>query len=79
MEDRLLSFNPPQNGASYEVGVYVIAPGDSVASICQRFNVLVPDFMAMNPGLDPKRLRIGRSVRIYEHEPVQTTGSALVR
>jgi len=69
-EDRLLSFKYPRRGATYEVGVYVIAPGDSVASICQKFHILIPDFMAMNPGLDPRILRIGRTVRIYEREPM---------
>ena len=65
-EDRLLSIKHAQRGSTYEVGVYIIAPGDSVASICQKFHLLIPDFMAMNPGLDWRQLRIGRTVRIYE-------------
>ena len=65
-DDRLLSFKDARAGATYESGVYVIAPGDSVASICKHFDLLIPDFMTMNPGLNPRRLVVGQTVKVYE-------------
>ncbi len=64
--DLLLSVTESRPGSTYEVGVYVIAKGDNVYKICKKFQVLLQDFMAINPGLDPPRLLVGQKVRVYE-------------
>ena len=63
---RLLSAANPELGAVYELGVYVIAKGDTVALVCRRFQIPVGDFMTMNPDLNRTRLLIGQQVRIRE-------------
>jgi len=65
-EAHLLSVEDAQPGSTYELGVYVIAPGDSVAKVCMRFEIKIRDFMVINPGLDMKRLKVGQKVRVYE-------------
>ena len=62
----LISISEAQLGASYEVGVYVATRGDSVPKICNQFQIAIRDFLAINPGLDPRRLRTGQAVRVYE-------------
>ncbi len=62
----LLSLTEPELGKEYDVGVYVIQKGDTVAVICRRLQISVRDFMDMNPELNPTRLRIGQQVRIRE-------------
>ena len=47
-----------------EEGVYVIASGDTVARIARRFGLSMADLMAMNPGLEPTRIKIGQRVRV---------------
>jgi len=53
-------------GSTYEVRVYVIAAGDTAAKIARKFQLSLREFRAINPGLDPKRLKIGQRVRVYE-------------
>jgi LysM repeat protein len=36
-----------------------IAPGDTLAKIAQEQGVTVEAILAINPGLDPKNLRVG--------------------
>jgi serine/threonine protein kinase/LysM repeat protein len=47
-----------------EEGVYVIASGDTVVKIAHRFGVSVADLIAMNPGLNATRIKIGQKVRV---------------
>ena len=47
-----------------EEGVYVIASGDTVVKIAHRFEVSVADLIAMNPGLNATRIKIGQKVRV---------------
>lgn len=62
----LLSVTNAEPGSTYEAGVYVIARGDTLAKIAQKFHVSIQDLRAVNPGLDPTRLVVGQKVRIYE-------------
>lgn len=43
---------------------YVVQRGDTPSRIAQRFNLRVDALMAANPGVDPRRLRIGQSLNI---------------
>jgi LysM repeat protein len=62
----LLSAADAQPGTTYDLGVYVIAAGDNVAKISRQFRISLTDLQALNPGLQPSRLRIGQRIRIYE-------------
>ena len=62
----LLSVTEPALGKAYELGVYVIQKGDTIALICRHFQLSVRDFLAMNPEVNPTRLLIGQQVRIRE-------------
>jgi hypothetical protein len=66
--DNLLCDTNAAPGSVYEVGIYVIAPGDTVTKIANRFQTSVADLMAINPGLKPTRLYIGQKVRVYERK-----------
>ncbi|WP_409345600.1 M14 family zinc carboxypeptidase [Paenibacillus sp. MBLB4367] len=52
----------PQNVPSR----YVIQPGDTFYYIAKRFNIALSDLLAANPGTDPQRLEIGRTIAIPE-------------
>jgi tetratricopeptide (TPR) repeat protein len=43
---------------------HTVESGDSPYSIAKKYGVKLDSFMAANPGLDPKRLKIGQTVRI---------------
>lgn len=62
-----LSAADTQPGSTYELGVYVVTKGDSVASICKRFQISIREFMTINPGLDVTHLLVGQKVRVYEN------------
>ena len=62
----MLSVTNAEPGQTYELGVYVIAKGDTIAKIARDFQISIRDFMAINPGLDPLRLLVGQKVRVYE-------------
>jgi len=49
---------------SQENGAYVIASGDSAATISQKFQISTNELLANNPGLDFTRLWVGARVRI---------------
>jgi LysM repeat protein len=62
----LLSATNAEPGQTYELGVYVITRGDTLAKIAQESQVSMRELMTINPGLDPGRLVVGQKVRIYE-------------
>lgn len=49
--------------------VYVVAKGDSLAKIGARYEMSWPEIQRMNPGVDPKRLRVGQSLRLWKDGP----------
>ena len=55
-----------QPGSTYEVEIYVLASGDTIARICRKFQIRVPDFEALNPDFDPSQAAVGQSVKIYQ-------------
>lgn len=62
----LLSISNAKPGEVYDVGVYIITKGDTVALISKKFGITIKEFVLMNPGVQPKRLRVGQAVRIHE-------------
>lgn len=48
---------------------YTIRPGDTLFSLAQRFNTTVSAILALNPGLDPNNLQVGRIICIPVSQP----------
>ena len=61
----LNSTNSPP-GAVYNIKVYVVNRGDTLSSIGSRFHKSVAALMALNPDIDPNRLKIGQKIRVAE-------------
>ncbi|MGB9791614.1 MAG: LysM peptidoglycan-binding domain-containing protein [Thermacetogeniaceae bacterium] len=47
---------------------YTIQPGDTLYSIAYRFGVDIEDIINVNPGIDPRRLRIGQTICIPKRQ-----------
>jgi len=45
--------------------IYVIQAGDTVAKIARQFGVSIADLEAMNPDLNPTRIKIGQKVKVH--------------
>jgi LysM repeat protein len=61
----LKSTNSPP-GAVYNIKVYVVNRGDTLSSIGSRFHKSVAALTALNPDINPNRLRIGQKLLITE-------------
>ena len=44
--------------------LYVIRSGDTLGAVAARYGTTVARLLALNPGLEPTALRIGRKIRI---------------
>jgi len=55
---------PP--GTTYEVRVYVVQPGDSFTTVTQRFHLSEQEFLALNPGMRTRQLKIKQRVVVHE-------------
>lgn len=64
----LLSTTNDTPGSFYQMGVYVVGKGDTLAIIATKFNTQIADIMAINPKLEPNRLVIGQRIRIFENK-----------
>jgi LysM repeat protein len=49
-------------------GEYVIQKGDSAAKMAQQFGITVSGLLEANPGLDPRRLKVGQRILIPKNE-----------
>ena len=54
------------SGAAYELKVYVVRRGDTLAMIARRFNRSLTSVEALNPGLDPRHLYVGKKILVGE-------------
>lgn len=61
----LNSTNSPP-GSVYNIKVYVVNRGDTLSAIGSRFHKSVAALRAMNPEINPDRLRIGQKIRVAE-------------
>lgn len=43
---------------------YSVRSGDTLGTIAERFRTTVDQLLALNPGIDPRALRVGQSVRV---------------
>ena len=61
----LNSTNSPP-GSVFNVKIYVIKRGDTLSAIGSRFHKSVAELRALNPTVNPDRLRIGEKIRVAE-------------
>lgn len=54
------TWTPPATGPR----THVVQPGETAVAIARRYNVSLTSFLAANPSLEPKRMRIGQTVVI---------------
>ncbi len=54
----------PAPGQLDSDGTYVIKSGDTFGRIAPQFGVTVPEIIAANPGVDPRRLHVGQKIVI---------------
>ena len=45
-------------------GAYVIKSGDNFGKIAPQFGVTVAEILAANPGVDPRKLKVGQKIII---------------
>ncbi|HKF13817.1 MAG TPA: LysM domain-containing protein [Gaiellaceae bacterium] len=46
------------------VSAYSVRSGDTLGTIAGRFGTTVEKLLVLNPGIDPRALRVGRSLRV---------------
>jgi LysM repeat protein len=51
-------------GSTYELSIYVIAQGDTLAKIAKRFQIKIKDLRIMNPNLN--LLKVGQPILVDE-------------
>jgi len=54
------------HGSTYEVRVYIVTRGDTVAKISEQFRLTSDQLTALNPGVNWLRLKIGQRIVVYE-------------
>ena len=52
---RCLELQPPP---------YSVRSGDTLGTIADRFETTVDQLLALNPGIDPRALRVGETLRV---------------
>lgn len=52
----------PSVAGTYQT--YVVRPGDNLKRIAERHGVALSAVLAANPGVEPRRLRVGQAIRI---------------
>ena len=62
----ILSVTNAEPGSTYDVGVYVVKVGDTAAMIAARHQMSLQELKAINLDLDPRRIFVGKQIRIYE-------------
>jgi LysM repeat protein len=55
---------PAATTSGSATSTYVIAPGDTLAGIAQRYGTTVEALVALNPDVDPVSLRIGQRITV---------------
>jgi LysM repeat protein len=53
-----------QQAPSRRAPGYSVRSGDTLATIAGRFGTTVDRLLALNPGIDPRALRVGQTVRV---------------
>ncbi len=56
--------DPPRSGVRPDRELYLVQAGDTLIGLAQQFQTTVEAILAMNPGVDPRRLMIGQPLWI---------------
>lgn len=64
-----------RGGRSVREISYTVVQGDIVGRIAERHNVTVAELNEWNPKLDPDRIRIGQTLRIFQEGPKERSES----
>ena len=54
----------PRRVRSTRASAYSVRSGDTLATIAERFGTTVDALLVLNPGIDPRALRVGQSLRV---------------
>jgi hypothetical protein len=54
----------PRRPASTRASAYSVRSGDTLGTIADRFGTTVDQLLTLNPGIDPRALRVGQSLRV---------------
>lgn len=54
---------------------YTVVQGDIMGRIAERHDVTVSELLSWNRGLDPNRIRIGQTIRIFQEGPEEVSES----
>lgn len=49
---------------SARASAYSVRSGDTLGTIAERFGTTVDELLVLNPGVDPRALRVGQSIRV---------------
>ena len=55
---------PTAYAAGVRASAYSVRSGDTLGSIADRFGTTVDRLMELNPGIDPRALRVGQPIRV---------------
>jgi LysM repeat protein len=56
---------PPTRRTSAAPG-YSVRSGDTLGAIADRLDTTVDELLALNPGIDPRALRVGETLRVQQ-------------
>ena len=56
--------NPPPAPLPTSVRTHVVQSGETVTAIARKYGVKLDDLLRVNPGLDPKRMRAGKTLNL---------------
>jgi hypothetical protein len=49
---------------STRASAYSVRSGDTLGTIAERFGTTVDELLVLNPGIDPRALRVGQALRV---------------
>ena len=54
----------PARTRAARASAYSVRSGDTLGTIAERFGTTVDQLLVLNPGIDPRALRVGQSIRV---------------
>jgi LysM domain len=49
---------------SVRASAYSVRSGDTLGTVAERYGTTVDELLVLNPGIDPRALRVGQSLRV---------------
>ncbi|MGE9268753.1 MAG: LysM peptidoglycan-binding domain-containing protein, partial [Verrucomicrobiales bacterium] len=66
---------PASSPAPSRGGSYQVQPGDTLSEIAEAYGMKTKELMALNPGVDPRRLQVGQDLRLAHGQTRGETAS----